>query len=385
MRLSLVHLLMIAALVLLPPTLQAASFHPLGRLHDWGGSSPNDLSPDGSTVVGNGAVGTQESFVWNRSSGMQGLPLKDGMVSSISNGVSSNGTTIVGEMRDFNVGQPFIWDATNGMRELGGPLGGFQQTLATATAVSADGAVVSGVGRNGDGNIEAFIWDAIGGRRGIGDLPGGIFYSSSFAMSADGSVIVGASRSTSGNSEAFIWDATRGMRGLGDLRPEFPESFAFDVSADGSTVVGVGSTQSNRLAFVWDETRGMRSLGDLPGGLVQSRAQGVSADGSVIVGMSYSATGNEAFIWDEAQGMRELDVLLVALGVDLTGWTLVEAMAISDDGLTISGYGTNPAGREEAWIAVIPEPTTVVLLGFGLAYLCGLKRASGPNSREAQS
>jgi len=50
------------------------------------------------------------------------------------------------------------------------------------------------------------------------------------------------------------------------------------------------------------------------------------------------------------------DVLQDECGPDLTGWTLTEANGISADGNTIVGYGTNPLGNTEAWIAVIPEP-----------------------------
>ncbi|GAH22327.1 unnamed protein product, partial [marine sediment metagenome] len=47
-------------------------------------------------------------------------------------------------------------------------------------------------------------------------------------------------------------------------------------------------------------------------------------------------------------------------GVDLTGWTLRSATGISDDGLTFVGYGLNPSGYQEAWIATIPEPAIKV-------------------------
>jgi len=35
------------------------------------------------------------------------------------------------------------------------------------------------------------------------------------------------------------------------------------------------------------------------------------------------------------------------------------------DGLMIVCYGTNPSGNLEAWIASIPEPATLLLLGLG--------------------
>lgn len=115
-------------------------------------------------------------------------------------------------------------------------------------------------------------------------------------------------------------------------------------------------------------------LGDLAGGSFSSLAFGVSADGATIVGRSRSASGNEAFLWTESDGMQELDVVLAALGVDLTGWTLREARGISDDGTTIVGYGTNPSGFTEAWIAVIPKPGTGLLVMTGLLGLSARRR-----------
>ena len=74
-----------------------------------------------------------------------------------------------------------------------------------------------------------------------------------------------------------------------------------------------------------------------------------------------------------------LDVLVAnGLAVELTGWTLSEARAISDDGFTIAGFGVNPDGKTEAWVATIsaiPEPSTGLLLGLGLALLAR-RRAS---------
>ncbi|MFM6406406.1 MAG: hypothetical protein ACKPGT_17775, partial [Microcystis sp.] len=106
-------------------------------------------------------------------------------------------------------------------------------------------------------------------------------------------------------------------------------------------------------AFRWTQAGGMVGLGVLSGGIA-SYANGVSADGSVVVG--YSATdpftGAEAFIWNSTQGMRSLQqVLTNDYGLDLTGWSLNRANAISADGLTVVGFGTNPNGLTEAWIA----------------------------------
>jgi uncharacterized membrane protein len=86
----------------------------------------------------------------------------------------------------------------------------------------------------------------------------------------------------------------------------------------------------------------------------------VSADGKVIVGESDSGRGPivtfEAFVWDGANGMRNLRDVLSAQGDDLTGWELVSAVGVSADGGTIVGWGLNPAGQTEGWLARLPVP-----------------------------
>lgn len=57
--------------------------------------------------------------------------------------------------------------------------------------------------------------------------------------------------------------------------------------------------------------------------------------------------------------MRALKSLLVDdHGLDLAGWILQFARGISDDGRTIVGYGINPLGQTEAWLARLPAPNS---------------------------
>jgi probable HAF family extracellular repeat protein len=165
------------------------------------------------------------------------------------------------------------------------------------------------------------------------------------------------------------------MIGLGVLSGGFFFSEANAISADGTTVVGVSrsSLSNTGEAFRWTAATGMVGLGDSPGGPVFSEAFAVSADGSVIVGRSDSSTGLEASIWDATNGMRSLESLLVAEGVtDVNGWALLRATGVSGDGRTIVGFGINPSGQTEAWLArlgsatSVPEPSAGLLLGTGL-------------------
>jgi len=170
-----------------------------------------------------------------------------------------------------------------------------------------------------------------------------------------------------------------GMVGLGDLPGGTFFSVAHGVSSDGSVVVGKGTSASGVEAFRWTSGHGMVGLGDLTGGSFSSEALGASADGSVVVGRGRLAIGDEAFIWDMPNGIRNLkDVLESDLGLDLNGWTLTHATAVSDDGQVIVGRGVNPHGNQEGWVAnleVIPEPGSVVVWSaLGLVALVWWKR-----------
>lgn len=85
--------------------------------------------------------------------------------------------------------------------------------------------------------------------------------------------------------------------------------------------------------------------------------------------------GDVAFIWDGTYGIRNLrDVLSELLSpagkAALDGWMLNHAAAISADGRTIVGWGTNPNGQREAWLAYlgteVPEPASWMLLCVGV-------------------
>jgi uncharacterized membrane protein len=122
----------------------------------------------------------------------------------------------------------------------------------------------------------------------------------------------------------------------------------------------------------------MVGLGDLAGGIFESTAYDVT-DGGVVVGSSASAVGPEAFIWVGGTMYSLLDVLVAnGLATQVAGWTLTEARAISDDGLTIAGFGINSDGDTEGWvttISFIPEPSTGLLLCVGLALLARRRNA----------
>lgn len=336
----------------------AASFTPLGFQAGEASSFAFDVSGDGTTVVGySGPRSAEQAFYWTSAAGMVGA----GVVPSFAYGVNQDGSVIVGSGSASSPNAMRWTVATGVVEDLGNfsGVGGFS----VARGVSADGLTVAG--QNTKQNIFAARFDAMrwNGPAGsvvatsLGFLPG-VTSNSLFAgandISTDGLVIVGNSRSAAGQ-EGFRWfddgdPNTADMSSMG-----LATSFASAVSSDGNFAVGGGVAGE---AFLWNiaDPNSVILLGDLPGDLIHSRGNDVSADGSIVVGESASSTGarrDEAFIWDAVNGMRRLQDVLAAEGIDLTGWTLATANGISDDGSTIVGWGINPVGQNEAWVATL--------------------------------
>jgi len=335
-----------ASAMAFPVVSQAASFRALPLPPGGTDSTASDVSDDGSVVVGGfyltGHGG--RAFRWTSNGGMVDLGVLPGEEQSGATGVSADGSVVVGyschraasgaSCLDQN-SEAFRWTASSGMIGLG--------STSLALGVSGDGSVI--VGRMPSSqdiyNSEAFRWTASGGIVRLGFLPGDNISGASGA-SADGSLVVGNSALSGGEGGgAFRWTASGGMAALG-----VPMGAAA-VSADGAVVVGGAFGQAAR----WTASSGLLPLGVLPGGDTSS-AWGVSADGSVVVGNSDTSTGRSgAFVWDSAHGMRGIQQLLTAEGLNLAGWTLATARAVSADGNTIVGFGSDPNDHQRAWIA----------------------------------
>ncbi len=334
---------------------QPASFMGLGDLPGGNiGGSGQDVSDDGSTVVGWSAseIASAQAFRWS-GDGLVGLgPFAVGTSHSVAQAVSGDGSVIVGGTFNFlGLEEAFRWSGgvvvPLGDLPGGPPSGPFRSR---AFAVSADGSVIVGLGAS-DLGIEAFRWSG-GAMVGLGDLAGGLFESTALDVSADGSTVVGRGTSAAG-VEAFRWNSSGGMLGLGDLPGGNFRSIANSISADGSTIVGVGTPATGgHQAFRWTSAGGMIGLGYLPSGGFSSEAFDASADGSIIVGTGQGSLGeSRAFIWDESRGMRTLQSMLtIDYGLDLTGWELRMAHGISADGRVIVGWGHHN-GQTEPWVA----------------------------------
>lgn len=59
-------------------------------------------------------------------------------------------------------------------------------------------------------------------------------------------------------------------------------------------------------------------------------------------------------LWDETNGMSAIETLLEVAHFDLAGWRLLHASGVSLNGRVVTGWGTNPSGGVESWIARLP-------------------------------
>ncbi len=333
-----------------------AFFEGVADSDGWGAySAARSLSGHASVMVGaafSETLGASRAFWWSEQSGLSELGTFSSYTDSLATAVSGGGTVVVGYVTRSDRSEAFRWTPLGGMVGLGDLSGGAFNSR--ATGASADGSVVVGIGAV-SGGYRAFRWTSAGGMVSLGGLPGGEGQSWASGVSGDGSKVVGHGLASHGD-EAFIWTTTDGMVGLGALSGG-TYSRALAISDDGSTVVGVSESATGVVAFRHDAVDGMVSLGDLDGGDVNSTAHAVSADGSVIVGTASTDEGFEAFVWTAADGMRSVRAVLEnELSLNLTGWTLTSAHAVSDSGRVIAGRGIAPDGASRAWVACLPNP-----------------------------
>ena len=342
-----------------------------------------DLSGDGRVAVGgcDPSLAQCEAWTWTQEDGLQPLgflPFED---ESFAEGASFDGTFVSGR----GEGDAFRWSESLGHERIS-----FNSNSSFGVSISDDGGSVIGNALSGASlNINAWRW-----RPGVGfDLVqfipaasggtdiGGFFTSTS----ADGEIITGWTGPSQGETDAFFRTgaATTPLPSLPDLGCACGGSKANGITGDGDFVVG----QSQGQAVRWTSAGVILPLGFLFSGVPANASEQLSSgfdtseDGSAIVGAATNLTTSEerALIWTEQEGMREVRAVLINSGLDLTGWQLTAAAAVSADGKTILGNGTNPQGDAEAWVAVLPGPPIVPALRPGaraalsvLLIACGL-------------
>ncbi|HET6567666.1 MAG TPA: T9SS type A sorting domain-containing protein [Rhodothermales bacterium] len=206
----------------------------------------------------NPGTGLQQAFRWTQATGMVGLGFLPGDTSSIAGAVSGDGSIIVG----VSGTRAFRWTQATGMVDISSSPDGLSHP---GGILSADGRVIVG---NSPGTAGGFIWTEETGWRSLRDSLSALGLDSLIAgwkglavsdVSADGSVVVGLGRNPQGQAEAWravlsgdhhwinpaggSWDVASNWQPASV--PDSTSAIVFDLDA-AYTVTGAFAAQTSR-------------------------------------------------------------------------------------------------------------------------------------------
>lgn len=297
------------------------------------------MSEDGEMLCGYmGGDDDEQAFIWTPDGGTVGLGRLAAGESSHATAVSADGGTVVG----YSGNRAFVWAEEGGMRRLA-DLPNERSTVSIATAVSGDGSLVAGFSLkgngHGDGEFHGVIWSATT-LQVVTELPldGSLeTYTGAYITRLREDFDFGGGI-TSWTDSVYVpstWN-TRGTitttNSNGDVTvarnnasvPPYPYTIT-GTTTDTITGPNVVRTFYNNL-ISWDVPYGMR-------------VYGMSQDGSAAVGTC--GKGPQAFVWSADFGLEMLGFL--------PGDTISQALAISADGETVTGYSFGEINRWFVW------------------------------------
>jgi uncharacterized membrane protein len=332
---------------------------PDGGLVSIGGLTASGVSSDGSVIVGNiSNAGVETAARWTEGGGwsslgsMAGGEACDAFLSS-SWGTNGDGSVIVGLAWVPGCrAHGFRWESSTGLVDLGSTVA---NRSSRANGVSADGSVIVGwqdgvsgfrQGAYWVGGVQTLLWESMG--------PDVFEVGEAQAATPDGSIIVGGSTAF---GDAYRWTGGPYVESIGGLSGFNWRSSATDVSDDGSVIVGWSGFGGDRAAFIWIEGTGILRLDDYldsvgidTQGLVPAAATGISGNGRIIVGWGFEGFTTKGFRVDldgvvgvadhgpEIAGARpQLGAAPNPLHTD----TMITYELTSEDDVTLAVYGAS--------------------------------------------
>jgi probable HAF family extracellular repeat protein len=208
---------------------------------------------------------------------------------SVANAINNAGQVAGGSLpAGAPSGHPFLWDATNGMQDLG-VLHEVSNTVVTSAGLGINSqGVVVGQSAVDSLRFHAFLYQDgmmtdLAALAGLDPRANSAAYGINDAGEAVGFAFFG-----NGEEHAFFWDGTNPAQDLGTFGGSI--SFAYGVNSSGQ-VVGTADFPGDegRDAFLWDNTNGLQDL-HLPGS-----ANAIN-DAGQIVGFS-----GHAFLYSDGQ------------------------------------------------------------------------------------
>jgi probable HAF family extracellular repeat protein len=286
-----------------------------------GGKGAVAVSRDGRTIVGTGvdARGRQQAGLWQRATEWRllgsiapnALPCDDLLSSSYD--TSADGKVIVGlAWNGCRIARAFRWEESTGMVDLGSTVAG---RSSRANGVSGDGSLVVGWQEHSTGPRQGARW--VNGRQELFAGPAGIV-GEAHAVNTDGSIVVGqtcrfATAQAPNDQSAWIWSASNGVEcvPVPQLRRPGFLGIMLATSDDGRVIGGAHSFGLESEAVLWidrspsylrDYLRANGVTNAFEGWINTGFITGVSPDGRVLVG--YGA------------GRRDFQGYMVILGSD---------------------------------------------------------------------
>lgn len=299
-----------------------------------------------------GASVISHAFRWSFATGMVDLGTPPAVTFTAANSMDHAGLGVAG-----NGGNKlFRWTVAGGMQNLGllpGAIGG-----GLATGMSGDTTIVVGWSGAADGNVYGVKWTSPGTLVALPTLSGGTQGSSAYAISSDGSTIVGGSSWSGSGYRACRWLPSGVVQNLGAL-PGSTDSRAFAISKTNSVIVGDCDIPTGARMFRY--IGAMQNLGT-PLGSTDSHAQSTNYDGQVVTGRAKIGTNTfRAAYWSTTVGIQDLGTYFTSLGGNLTGWVLLSAWGVSNDGSSIAGTGTFNGETRAFLIKGLPCPSTATI------------------------
>jgi probable HAF family extracellular repeat protein len=348
-------LLALAALTIWSGSALAAPTYTLKDLGTLTGNNATqawDINSSGQ-VVGrsyNTVSPAYTEFLWSNGS-MQSLNIT--VTSGSIPGINDNGQ-VVGD--GYN-NHAFLW--TSGTKQDLGTLTGGASS--SASGVNNTGKVVgiSDVLVSGTNQRHAFIWDASNGMQDLGSL-GGL---SSARRINDAGQAVGYYMGDDGKQHAFIWSEGNGMQDLGVTGNG---SQANGINEKGQVV---GESNGGYGSFFWSEATGAKNLKTF-GSNRRIYAYDINSAGQIVgYGSPAPGSGDRAVIWNTYDS-SPVDLNTIYTDAIANGWILSEATGINDKG-QITGWMRQANGSDlHAFVLTpVPLPPAVLLFGSGLAGL----------------
>ena len=324
--------------------------------------------------------------VWHADSGLEVLPIPDGAVAGVGNGISGDGRTVTGYYRtvtNSNVGYAV-------KRTEGEPLIDISYyhtplyLLASGNVLNHDGSVAAG--QSWGGQRRGYLWEN-GQAQYLGFPPGGGTELRPRTLSADGRILFGDVQI--GRYNPFIWTESTGFQSFPTI-PNYTLTGAIGMSSVGDVFLTTASgptSQSRGRVVLW--RNGTPTLFPLRSNLsyATDTAYVLSGDGRVVVGAdTVSETEVQYYRWTEETGKVSLLEYWAQNGISLPQGLQISAIyGISQDGLTITGQVSpiNPDPLQPfggAFVATVPTCTTVA--PFGMLLLSVVPRRQRPRERK---